>query len=122
MTTPSIAAPEALSQLAGVLEARRFPLAAEKALQSAIAEAFTCAGIAFEREHRFSARDVVDFWCPPVAVEVKLQGRKRAIYRQCERYCAHEAVEALILATAFPLSLERLSKPARVVHLGRAWL
>jgi len=112
----------ALADLARLLEGERFPLTTEKTLQSAIAAALTAAGIPFVREHRFSPEDVVDFWCAPVAIEVKIQGPKRAIYRQCERYCRHADVEALILATTVPLNLDRLVKPAAVVNLGRAWL
>ena len=106
-----------------VLRGRRFPLHAEKATQAAIAEAFTAAGIAFEREARLAEGDIVDFRIGGVLVEVKLKGARRAIHRQCVRYGAHPGVSALILATTVAMPpLPGLAVPSFVVSLGRAWL
>lgn len=61
---------------------------------------------------------------PGIAVEVKINGSRRDIYRQCERYCVHPEVVGLVLATvragALPATIA--GKPALVVSLGRAWL
>lgn len=122
MTTAAFTIEPLMAQLVRCLEGMRFPLTTETAVQAAIGETLEREGIAYLREHRFSAADRVDFWCAPVAIEVKLRGAKRGIYRQCERYCEHAEVGALILASLVPLNLGRLSKPVAVVNLGRAWL
>lgn len=105
-----------------ILRSRRFPLTTEKATQAAVAEAFDAEGIAYEREARLAKGDIVDFRLGGLVIEVKLAGAKRAIHRQCLRYCAHPEVEALILATARNLPLPGIAKPTFVVSLGRAWL
>jgi hypothetical protein len=106
------------------LARRRLPLSNEQALQWAIAGAFDQDGIAYLREHRLSAADVVDFFCCGIVVEVKIKGSKIAIYRQCERYCRHEEVAGLVLATNLAMTLPPLiaGKPARIADLSRAWL
>ena len=110
--------------LVAFLQARRWPLSDEKALQAAIAAELAEACFAAEREVRLSATDVVDFMVEGVAVEIKIKGSKRNIYRQCARYCSHERVRALVLATNFKVGMppERGAKPCYVADLGRGWL
>lgn len=101
------------------------PLTDEKEAQAALSVAFDNAGIRHKREVRLSGADVVDFMAEGgIAIEVKLKAPKRAIYRQCERYCAHEQVKALVLVTAtatgFPTEIN--GKPCWVASLGRGWL
>jgi hypothetical protein len=59
-----------------------------------------------------------------VGMEVKIKGSKREMYRQCERYCLHERVSALILATnvatGMPATIN--GKPVFVALLSRGWL
>ncbi|MBS9476219.1 hypothetical protein [Ancylobacter radicis] len=102
----------------------RFPLNDEKKLQAAMQEHLDGGGRAFTREHVLGPGDVVDFMVDGIAVEVKIKGQRRAIYRQCKRYAAHEAVEGLLLITnvamGFPEDME--GKPTAVLNLGRAWL
>jgi hypothetical protein len=56
-----------------------------------------------------------------VAIEVKIGGSRRAIYRQLERYCLHERVGGIILATnvAMTLPVDINHKPTAIAHLGR---
>jgi hypothetical protein len=114
-----------LQRIAQTISRTRLPLARESATQSALAVAFARAGIRFEREVSLNAADRVDFivsdW---IAVEVKVKGSRTSIYRQCVRYCLHERVLALILASNVAMGLPPLieGKPARLVNLGRAWL
>jgi hypothetical protein len=75
--------------------------------------------------------DIVDFLVitevmplSGVAIEVKIKGSRRAIYRQIERYCRHDAVEEIVLATNVPMSLPATigGKSAYVANLSRGWL
>jgi hypothetical protein len=104
------------------LELRQFPLNSESELQAAIWNELR--RVRCEREVRLGPRDVVDFMIGSTAVEVKIKGSKLEIFRQCERYCAHERVHALVLATnrATQLPPAINGKPAYVANLGRAWL
>jgi hypothetical protein len=55
---------------------------------------------------------------------VKIGRLARAIYRQLERYCLHERVGGILLATnvAMGLPVDIGGKPAAIAHLGRGWL
>lgn len=111
--------------LVDVLTSHRLPLADEKELQAEIAKAFTSLGIAHRREVRLGDRDIVDFlvW-DDTAIEVKIKGPARAIYRQVERYCGYDAVGSLVLATLKPIGMPDTvaGKPVSVAELGRGWL
>lgn len=117
-----------LSEISALLSGQRLPLISERDLQDAIETLLNgrFGATAFQREKRLSETDIVDFWIieSGVAIEVKLKGGKLAIYRQCERYCAHDEVAGMALATAVPITLPPLinGKPATVIDLGRAWL
>lgn len=112
-------------QIVTLLTRHRLPLADEKMLQTEMAAAFSRAGLPFAREVRLGEGDVVDFMVDKaVAVEVKIKGSKRNVYRQCERYCAHDGVRELVLATNLPMALpEKIcGKPTSVALLGLGWL
>lgn len=106
------------------LQSRRWPLADEKVLQLRIAAELQDAGFDYEREVRLGPADVVDFMIDAVAIEVKIKGTKRNVYRQCVRYCSHARVGALVLATNYTLGFPPTinGKPCYVANLGRAWL
>lgn len=108
-----------------IIRARPFVLSDEKRVQADIGLALDEAGIAYEREVALSGRDIVDFMFPEgIAMEIKLSMAKRAIYRQCERYCEHSSVKGLILvsATAMGFPEEIKGKPCWVASLGAGWL
>lgn len=107
-----------------VLTSHRLPLSDEKQLQAAIAGAFAAAGLTAEREVRLAPGDIVDFMVSDVAIEVKIKGNKRDIFRQVERYCGHQAVGGLVLATNVPMALpaQVCGKPTSVALLGLGWL
>jgi hypothetical protein len=108
-----------------ILETRRFTLGDEKLLQLEMAEFFRSEGWPFEREKALGNGDICDFFIAGcVAVEVKIKGARSAIYRQCERYCMHDEVRAIVLATAVAMAVpERImGKPAFVALLGTGWL
>ncbi len=112
------------SQIASTLQRLRIPLSNEKAAQDAIERAFKDAGLPCEREVRLSPGDIVDFMVGTIAVEVKIYGQRREIFRQLTRYAQHERVKELLLVTNLAMGLppEINGKPARRIDLGRAWL
>lgn len=113
-----------VEQIVLLLRSRRWPLSDEKELQGAIEMEFILEGLGALREVRLGPADVVDFMVHDVAIEVKIKGTKRNVYRQCERYCSHERVGTLILATNFTLGFPPTinGKPCYVAQLGRGWL
>lgn len=111
--------------VARMITGMRLPLTGEKAMQQALADHLEAAGVPFQREHRLSAGDVVDFLVDDgIAVECKLRAPKRAIFRQLCRYAEHPDVHAVVLVsnTAMGLPAEIEGKPAYYVGLGAAWL
>lgn len=76
------------------------------------------------QSHPLSKADIIDFFIDGIGIEVKIKGGRKAIYKQCERYCKHDEVKALILATnraiGFPPEIN--GKPCYVVNLGKGWL
>lgn len=105
------------------LSGRRFPLSDEKKLQAEIADAF--AGfVNFRREVILSPGNIIDFISEGVGIEIKLKGSAKAIYRQCERYCAFEEIKAIILVTNKIMKLPKQinNKNTYIINLGKAWL
>lgn len=134
MTTPSndsgISRDDACRIAIGIvrlLERHQFDLSTEKHLQSAVEEAFTEAGIVFEREKRLSASDIPDFLVSGgVVVECKLRNKSRKIdiYKQLERYATHPEVNVIVLASnsVMGLPVEIEDKPVYAASLSRGWL
>jgi hypothetical protein len=119
------------SDLVALIEAHRLPLSDEKDLQAELARVFDVAGIIYQREVSLSFADIPDFMVfgapgltRGIAVEVKIKGQRRAIYRQIERYCAHEDVTGLVLATNVPMGVPDTihGKPVALARLSRGWL
>lgn len=120
-----------------LLTTHRLPLSDEKQLQAAIAGVLKAAALHFAREVYLGPRDIVDFMVYPdpvfdqlggarvgAAIEVKIKGNRRDIYRQVERYCGHAAVGEIVLATNVPMALPEFidGKPTGIAALGRGWL
>lgn len=106
------------------VETRRWPLSDEKRLQADMGAELSKAGIAHRREVVLAPGDIVDFMVGDIAVEVKIKGARREIYRQCERYCQHETVRSLVLATNVAMGMPAFisGRPILVAHLSRGWL
>jgi anthranilate phosphoribosyltransferase len=114
-----------IKHVLGVLETQRFDLSDEYATQQGIGKALTAAGISHAAEVRLDARSRLDFLVEGgITIEVKLQASAREIHRQLLRYCQHERVQAVILATARTIGLpsELNGKPCHIAQLGRGWL
>ncbi|WP_257164666.1 hypothetical protein [Bradyrhizobium sp. SRS-191] len=127
MSLPADLAP----RIVALLERAPLPLSDEKQLQADMLALLKADGLDAVREVRLDQRDIVDFMIfdgdfvlTGLAIEVKIKGQRRAIYRQLERYCAHPRVNGILLATNVAMSLpaEIEGKPACVARLGRAWL
>jgi len=112
-------------EIAALVSKTPIVLSNEKDVQEKISELLERHGVRHKREVRLAPGDIVDFMIEGgTAVEVKLNVPKRAAYRQCERYCKHEGVNALVLvsATAMGFPSEINGKPCWVASLGMGWL
>lgn len=107
------------------LRALRLPLRDEKEAQAVLEGQLREAGFDFVREHRLSPGNIVDFYFPAtkVGLEVKLKAPKREIFRQIKRYCEHDEVEGLILASGTFMGLpgDIGGKPVWFVSLSQNW-
>jgi len=88
-------------EIAALLRAYRFAFTTEAELQQAIAKVLGDAGVPFEREHRLSGADRIDFLLAGgVGLEVKIDGATNALLRQVHRYVQHEAITALVVVVS----------------------
>jgi len=117
--------PQNLDNIFRILKSR-FPLDNEKLLQAAIEKKLIENGVEFNREHRLSEKDIPDFFISNqgIAIEAKIKGKIKDIYKQCSRYCAHDQVKMLILTTNRTIGLPQSinNKPVYIINLGKAWL
>lgn len=113
-----------MSEAIALLRSTRLPAGPEKDVQAAIEAAFISADIAYRREVRLNAGDIIDFVVEGAGIEVKIKGAPRAILRQLERYAAHDDIGALVLVSSVAMGLPAAinGKPVEIVSLGRAWL
>lgn len=120
MTDIEVSALHVLTLLRGV----RFPLSDEKRLQADMAQWLSEHGVPVEREVRLGGSDIIDMMVGGLGIEVKIKGSARSIYRQCKRYCLHERVQGLLLATSVAMGMpaEISGRPVFLHSFGRAWL
>jgi len=113
-----------LETLIQLLRSATIDLSSEKRAQADVEQVFITTGVAFEREVHLSPVDIPDFMSEGIAIEIKVQGKKKAIYRQLCRYAKHPAVNTLVLASNLSMGLPPLieGKDAYFVKLGEAWL
>ena len=102
------------------LKGQKLPLQSEAELQKAILKFLPEA----QPEYRLDPKSRIDFFVNGIGIEVKIKGQARAIYKQCERYCGFDQIQALVIVTnrsmGFPK--EMCGKPIFVFKLGTAWL
>lgn len=103
---------------------KRFSLEDEKALQREIAVHMEQQFDDLQREYRLDSRNIVDFFIRGIAIEIKIKGKKMAIYKQCERYAAFDEVKKIILLTNKAMGFPEYVNDKRVyvLNLGKAWL
>ncbi|OLF82092.1 hypothetical protein AWH63_11165 [Marinobacter sp. C18] len=116
-----------IEALIGLLSAGQFDYADETRCQLMIEDFLLEREAVFHREFQLTD-GIVDFFFPRsgLCLEVKAskQWSRRAVYRQCERYCKDDRVNGLVLATGRSQGLPELinGKPVRVLLLGAAFL
>lgn len=107
-----------------ILSRYQFPLSTEETLQRHIEGVLKHHGVPYEREYRLDEKNRIDFFCEGLGIEVKIKGSAMSIYRQCERYCQFQQIEAFLLITnkamGFPQEIK--GKPCYVINTGMAWL
>jgi hypothetical protein len=107
-----------------LLSVVRFDVHDEKHTQEQIEKVFSDNKISFHREYKLDAKNIPDFFIDGIAIELKIKGEKKKIYRQCDRYCQFDQVKELILVTnrsmGFPQEIN--GNPCYVLNIGRAWL
>lgn len=113
-----------VGRVVAVLKRARLATGREDDTQVDVARALTAADIAFQREHRLTNADRLDFWLDGLVIEVKLRGSKAAIFRQLERYARHPDVRAILLVTGTAMGLppEIEGRPAYYLSVGSTWL
>src|SRR5690606_27675240 len=88
-------------EIAGKFKLQPFSFSQEKQTQADVERYLSLEGLNFEREYRLSPQDIPDFLIKiesgNIALEVKINCARRAIYRQLERYAAHKEVNGIIL-------------------------
>lgn len=113
-----------LDDVVRLISSTPLSLSSETRAQDDLEAALVRAGIPYEREAILSSKDRIDFMIGDVGVEMKIDGSPRSIFRQVERYSAHERIASLVLATNKAMTLPSSigGKPASVVSLGMGWL
>lgn len=114
-----------IDKIIQVIHRNKVSLTDEKMTQVQIATILTENNIPYIREYRLSGEDIVDFMVDDhLAVEIKIKGQKRAIYRQLQRYAAHDKIKGIVLLTGVSMGLpEQIDgKPAYMGSLSRGWL
>jgi hypothetical protein len=88
------------------IESRRLRHANERQLQDALAMVLDQVGLSYQREHRLSDEDVIDFLVEGcLGMEVKVGGSEAALLRQVARYAQHGAIARLLVVTTKPHQL-----------------
>jgi hypothetical protein len=106
------------------LKHKRITLAGEKEVQRQIALCLNAHDTPLWREYQITKEIIPDFFYDGIALEVKIKGSARSIFSQCNRYCEHEQVRALILVTSRNMGMPELinGKPCYYINLSEAWL
>ena len=87
-------------ELVILLESHRYETATEDAFQSSTQDILTKAGVSYIREHRFNAKDRIDFLVEGhIGLELKIEGSVNTIARQLMRYALIEEVAEVVLFT-----------------------
>lgn len=107
------------------LRRQRYRVGQEAWLQADIEGALAAMDVEFKREARLTARDRIDFLVQGgIGIEAKARCSPRQIFRQLERYAAHDTITSLILisgtATGLPAIIN--GRPLFYISTGRAAL
>lgn len=107
-----------------ILLNKKFSLHSEKVLQQELNKELSGWAVGLQREYRLDGKNIIDFFVDGVGIEVKINGNRKDIFKQCKRYCDFFEVKSLILVTnraiGFPSEIN--NKPCNVINLGIGWL
>lgn len=107
-----------------ILSHGRFNLSTEASLKVDMKKVLDEAGLSYQPEFVLDKENRPDFFGEGIALEVKIKGTPKSIFKQCARYCNFDQVKTLILVTnksmGFPKTIN--GKDCYVVNLGKAWL
>lgn len=113
-----------ITHIIQILSSSRFNLENEKQTQKEIELKLKQNKIHYVREHRLDEKNIPDFFIDGIAIEIKIKGNAKQIYKQCERYSNFDEVKNIMLVTnrsmGFPAEIN--GKSCYVVNLGKAWL
>lgn len=114
-------------RLLTILKSKRFQLFTEKVLQLEIMELLSnhFKPEEIQKEFVLDTHSIIDFLLfENVGIEVKMNGQKKAIYKQCERYCSFPTIQYLILITSKAIGMPESinGKPVLSINISRAWL
>lgn len=112
-----------IGEILFMLRNRKFDLHNEKILQAQMADQLL--GFDVQKEYRLDDKNIVDFFVDGgIAIEVKIAGGKKDIYKQCLRYAMFDQVEMIVLVTNKAVGLPKMlnGKPTFIIKLGDAWL
>ncbi len=113
-------------RLIRLLSGARLPLTDEKQTQIRIAEIMDNHGLNYSREYHLDSKNIPDFFNDVlgIAIEVKIKGNSKDIYKQCERYASFEQVKAIVLVTNRMMGLPKSinGKACYMFNIGKAWL
>lgn len=113
-----------INNIVSVFQGKRFSVFNEKVVQAEINELLT-GKFEFVREKKLAHDSIIDFFISgEIGIEVKIEGGKKKIYRQCERYCGFAEIKGLILVTARTMNLPKWisGKPCIIINISHAWL
>lgn len=115
---------EKITETVNIIAKLRLNLTKEELTQQQI---FNAIGkLDYIQHHHLDKKNIPDFFhrLYGIAIEVKIKGTARQIYKQCERYCGFDETEVLILCTnksmGFPPEIN--GKPCYFINIGKAWL
>lgn len=112
------------SYLINILSSEKIPVQNEKETQLAIEKILLEKFVPYSKEYKLDEKNIPDFFIQGIAIEVKIKGNARKIYKQCERYCQFDEVSELLLITnrsmGFPKEINGIS--CYVLNISKAWL
>lgn len=113
-----------MAELSLLIRALRLRHSTEAEMQEDLEAWLFKSGLSFKREARLSEKDRVDFLVDRIAVECKVKGPAKGVFRQVERYMRSDLVDGVILVTSFHMGLPDNieGKPCIVLKAGLAWL
>lgn len=114
---------ERVKEVIKLLKNYRFSLHDEKTLQRQIHSLLNNLPC-LRKEVKLSEESIIDFLYDTVGIEVKIKGNKVDVFKQLERYCSLDQVQAIVLVTGMSMGVPPLikGKPCYVVNLSLAWL